>query len=83
MKLTIKYFGMIEEAVQKNEEFIEIKEPISVDELKNQLQNKYPSISDKNYQIAVNQNISLGDIIITEDSEIALLPPFAGGWNIC
>lgn len=79
MKLTIKYFGMIEEAVQKNEEFIEIKEPISVDELKNQLQNKYPSISDKNYQIAVNQNISLGDIIITEDSEIALLPPFAGG----
>lgn len=80
MKLTIKYFGMIAEVVGQDEEIIEFTEAITVDNLNTQLQNKYSSISSKNYQIAVNQDISLGDFIITEDAEIALLPPFAGGW---
>lgn len=79
MKLTIKYFGMIEEAVGKAEEIIEIQNTISVDELNTKLENLYPSIADKNYQVAVNQSVVSNEILISSDAEIALLPPFAGG----
>lgn len=79
MKLTIKYFGMIEEAVGKAEESIDFEKSILVGDLKNELITKYPSIKNKDFQIAVNQTISKDDLLVTSDSEIALLPPFAGG----
>ena len=79
MKLTIKYFGMIEEAAGKSEEKINFQSSISVDELKSHLEYTYPSIKEKNFQIAVNQTLANGSQLISEDCEIALLPPFAGG----
>lgn len=79
MKLTIKYFGMIEEEVGKHEEVLEFPNSISVGELDNHLKVLYPSIVKKSYQFAVNQSIVSNEEIISSDAEIALLPPFAGG----
>jgi len=79
MKLHIKYFGMIEEAIGKSEENLELKTSLSVDELKLNLESKYASIKEKNFKIAVNQTIANGSQLISEDCEIAILPPFAGG----
>lgn len=79
MKLTIKYFGMIEEATGKAEEQLDFQSSITVDELKTNLQSTYPSIADKNFQIAIDQTLAGSTELISEDCEIALLPPFAGG----
>lgn len=79
MKLTIKYFGMIEEAVGKAEELIEFSNSLSVDDIKLKLENEYPLIANKKYQIAFNQTIVNSNQTISDDCEIALLPPFAGG----
>lgn len=77
MNLTIKYFGMLTEVTQCQEESIEFTQT-TVIELLNQLFGKYPSLKEKNFQVAQNQTIVAHETTIS-NPEIALLPPFSGG----
>ncbi|MGV6828415.1 MAG: MoaD/ThiS family protein [Flavobacteriales bacterium] len=77
MILTIKYFGLITEITQCNEEKQEFLGH-SINHLKETLINKYPSLKKINFQIAQNQEIVSLETPIT-GTEIALLPPFSGG----
>lgn len=80
MKLSIKYFGMLAEAIGKPEEVIEVVDTqISVEELSQVLENKYASLKTMSFKVAVNQSISENNCWIKENDEVALLPPFAGG----
>jgi len=74
MKIKIKYFGMIAERVNKQEEVLDL-EILKVSDLSNHFEN----ISYMNFQIAVNQNIVPDDFKLNENDEVALLPAFAGG----
>lgn len=76
MKLNIKYFGLIAEATQCNEEQFEFSGNVS--ELREALFQKHETLTKKNFQIAQNQVLVTNEVEITE-TEIALLPPFAGG----
>ncbi|MDC8002476.1 MoaD/ThiS family protein [Aureisphaera galaxeae] len=77
MNLTIKYFGMLAEATQcQEEEFLFSQE--SVSDLLKMLFVKYPELEEKDFQVAQNNQIVSKDSKI-ETTEIALLPPFAGG----
>jgi molybdopterin converting factor small subunit len=78
MKLAVKYFGMIAEAIGKHEEQLEITGN-SVLELDVFLKNKYAKLEFINYKFAVNQVVVDGIELLKENDEIALLPPFAGG----
>lgn len=78
MKVHVKYFGMLAEAIGKNEEQFEITEK-SVLELDAFLKNKYSKLEFINYKFAVNQSLVDGNELLKENDEIALLPPFAGG----
>jgi len=77
MKLTIKYFGLIAEITKSNKEQFEF-EGNSVSELIEKLEQKYPALKQKEFQVAQNQELVDNNTIISE-KEIALLPPFAGG----
>ncbi len=77
MKLTIKYFGLLAEVTQCNEEVIEFS-GIKVSDLREALYHKYSNLTKKDFQIAQNQILVTDDTEITA-TEIALLPPFAGG----
>lgn len=77
MNLNIKYFGMLTEITQRNEEIIAFEKQ-TIGDLLQILFKKYPLLEGKNFQIAANQKIVTKSSIITE-TEIALLPPFAGG----
>ncbi|PIA77714.1 hypothetical protein BFR04_09775 [Gaetbulibacter sp. 4G1] len=77
MNLNIKYFGQIAEITNQNEESIEFSGLI-VSELLDVLYSKYSDLKNKDFQVAQNQELVLGDKEIT-GSEIALLPPFSGG----
>jgi len=78
MKINVKYFGMIAEAVSCSSEQLEI-------EVKNELnlrdffEKKHPNIKTLDYKIAINQQMN--DILHSNqnNAEVALLPPFAGG----
>ena len=77
MKLKIKYFGVLAEVTNRDEEELEFKKT-SVDDLLEQLFEKYPGLNAKDFQIAQNNEIVArsGNVI---EGEIALLPPFSGG----
>lgn len=80
MKLSIKYFGMLAEAIGKPEEVIEVvNSQISVEELSQVIENKHASLKTMSFKVAVNQSISENNYLIKENDEVALLPPFAGG----
>ena len=76
MKLNIKYFGLIAEVTQCNEEEFEFSGNVS--ELREALFQKYETLNHKDFQVAQNQVLVANETEITE-TEIALLPPFAGG----
>ena len=76
--MIIKYFGMTAEASGKEEESIDSNYS-SIENLNEDLVNKYPKLESINYKIAANQTIVENDYLLTGNEEIALLPPFAGG----
>jgi molybdopterin synthase sulfur carrier subunit len=77
MNITIKYFGLIAEITQCNEEILEFSKS-SIADLLLELFQKYPLLNGKDFQVALNQEIVSKETIIS-NGEIALLPPFAGG----
>lgn len=68
---------MLVEITKCEEETLLFRET-TVAELLQILYIKYPSLESKNFQIAQNQKMVTKSTIISE-TEIALLPPFAGG----
>ena len=79
MKITLKYFGMIAEALAKQEEELAVEQSQTVSDLRDQLEKTYPKLKSIDYRIAVNQTLVESNYSIQQDSEVALLPPFAGG----
>ena len=79
MNITVKYFGMISDMVSSADEMEIFEDPVSIKEFREYLQQKYPDLLNITFSIALNHSIVGDEVIITNDSEIALLPPFAGG----
>jgi len=77
MNLKIKYFGLLAEITKCNEETLEFSKT-SVSDLLEMLFEKYPSLKEKDFQVAQNLEIVSKETILSK-SEIALLPPFSGG----
>ncbi len=79
MTINILYFGLIAEAIQCTQEKLEVGKTTSIKEIKKLLINKYNVLEKLSYQIAVDQKLVNDHQIISKTSEIAILPPFAGG----
>lgn len=77
MLLTIKYFGMLAEITQRKEENIQFEND-TVSDLLESLCIKYPKLKGRSFQIAQNNELISKEAKL-QASEIALLPPFAGG----
>lgn len=78
MILKLKYFGMIAEATNKDEESFDFN-GISIADLEQALKTNYSKLEQLNYSFAVNQTMADQNMELKENDEIALLPPFAGG----
>ncbi len=80
---TIKtlYFGMFEEKTGVASETWQVnRNEISIADFEKLLSEKYPFFEQFSYQIAVNQQINTDkNQFLSENDEIAILPPFAGG----
>lgn len=77
MIINIKYFGIITEVTQSDQEAINFSGRL-ISELLDTLYLKYPNLKNKDFQIAQNQELVSKNTEIT-GQEIALLPPFSGG----
>lgn len=77
MRLVIKYFGLLAEITNCNEELLDFNKT-SISDLLEELFKKYPSLKNKDFQVAQNNTIVTKEALLLE-TEIALLPPFSGG----
>jgi molybdopterin synthase sulfur carrier subunit len=79
MDIKIKCFGLLAEAMKKEETTITLKENCTVQELRNTLLSMFPALEGKEFKVAVNKNIVIEKTVLSPMDELALLPPFAGG----
>ncbi|MDX2362293.1 MAG: MoaD/ThiS family protein [Crocinitomicaceae bacterium] len=79
MSTNVVYYGMISEKLDCSSETILLESPTEEINLRDLFEEKYPELKDLSYQIAVNQEFTETLASGIEVSEIALLPPFAGG----
>ena len=80
MTISIKYFGLIADVTQTNEEVFTIEKPdFSARDLLKILHEKYENLNGNTFVIAVNKTLATEDVLINNNDTIALLPPFAGG----
>jgi molybdopterin synthase sulfur carrier subunit len=77
MQIKIKYFGMLTEVANCQEDTIDFS-GIYISELLEILYVKYPSLKNKEFQVAQNQQLLSGKTKLNSN-EIVLLPPFSGG----
>jgi len=80
MRVTLKYFGLLAEITNCNEEQLEFNANApTLFGLKNAVENRFPAFQKTAYSIALNQSLSNEEVLLKEADVIAFLPPFAGG----
>jgi sulfur-carrier protein len=80
MRVTLKYFGLLAEITNCNEESIVLNtEVTSLLELKSTIENRFPAFQKTAYSMALNQSLCNDEVALKEADVIAFLPPFAGG----
>ncbi len=81
--ITIKYFASLKSIAEKDEDSLDIENPISIDQLSDIISKTAPKmgavIREKKVMISVNQEMASADTIIRDGDEVAFLPPFSGG----
>ncbi len=77
--MKILCFGIAKDIIGTSELILD-EHQITVAQLKNQLNEKYPKLLEyKSYMIAINQEYANDESLISINDEIALIPPVSGG----
>ncbi len=77
--IKVKCFGVAREIVD-NDYFELAQSDISVKDLREKLYDSYPEFSSiEGFMVAVNQEYATDDMSISEQDEIAIIPPVSGG----
>ncbi|HVG40210.1 MAG TPA: molybdopterin converting factor subunit 1 [Chitinophagaceae bacterium] len=80
MTVTILAFGAVKEIVGGTSVKIEIPHAVTVEELKALLKERYKELNQlSSLMIAVNNEYAFASDLVSEDDEIALIPPVSGG----
>ncbi len=81
--ITLKYFASLKSVVEKEEDHLDIKNPVTLDQLSDIIAATAPKMGEmiraKKVLISVNQEMADDDTIIRDGDEVAFLPPFSGG----
>ena len=81
--ITLKYFASLKSIAEKEEDQLDIENPITLDQLSDIISKTTPKmgemIREKKVLISVNQEMASIDTIIHDGDEVAFLPPFSGG----
>ncbi len=76
MKINILIFGQLCDLLGENFVLHNVADTNSLTAVLNE---KYPELVDSKYVMAVNKKLVTENIILTDNSTVALLPPFSGG----
>ena len=80
MKYKINLFGITRDIVGNNIIEIDMGQLSDVHAVLSKLKTKFPKLKEiKSLMVAVNSEYAEGDLLLTEQDEIALIPPVSGG----
>jgi molybdopterin converting factor subunit 1 len=80
MKYKINLFGITRDIVGGNITEIEMSQLTDVQTVLSKLKMTYPKLKDiKSLLVAVNSEYAESDLVLSENDEIALIPPVSGG----
>jgi len=81
MEIRIKFFAMHREAAGRREEALTMSPPVTLKDLVNVLEQRYPTLKRlrESTIYCVNQRVVRGDVELKEGDEVALFPPVGGG----
>lgn len=79
MKVKVLYFGMLAEALNLESEGLNIEVGDTLKDFISFIRNRHPQLEEFTFQSSINQSLATEETILSENDEIALLPPFAGG----
>ncbi|BCU52970.1 sulfur-carrier protein [Staphylococcus auricularis] len=77
--MKVLYFAELKELLQMESETINLSYDITVDQFKTDLFERHPEISQKHFQVAVNEEFVQDNDVVQSDDIIALIPPVSGG----
>ena len=81
--ITLKYFASLKSIANKDDDRLDIENPITIDQLSDIISKTAPKmgemIREKKVLISVNQEMASVETIIYDGDEVAFLPPFSGG----
>ncbi len=77
MKVKVTFFGVLTEAAGTNSAELEVKG--TLEELKEKVYERFPKVKNYLFKLAVNEMLVNADTPLSENDEIAFLPPYAGG----
>ncbi|MFN5250833.1 MAG: MoaD/ThiS family protein [Bacteroidota bacterium] len=74
---TVLIFGELKDITQTRA--IEALPAMTVKSMRDTLAERWPDLEGKIYLVAINQKMASDDDLISDDAEVALMPPFSGG----
>lgn len=79
MKVKVLYFAQVAEKIGIPKEEVWLEDGSNTEDLFNLLIQTHPELKDLKYKVAVDQLLVRAIADLENGSEVALLPPFAGG----
>ncbi len=80
MNINILAFGIAKDIINGSTLNIEIKDGLTVGQLKSQLVEQFPDFEKlRQLNIGVNQEYQEDDFVLSEKDEIVIIPPVSGG----
>jgi molybdopterin synthase catalytic subunit len=85
MRVVVKLFGAVREAVGENDLSVELAEGTSAAVLRERLARDHPIFETLSGRlaVAVNLQVSEPDVVLRDGDEVAFLPPVSGGVGRC
>jgi molybdopterin synthase catalytic subunit len=84
MRIRVKLFASVREIVGHRELTLEVPSDCRASDLPRRLASEYPGLRPllASLKIAVNHEYADGERMLTEDDEVALIPPVSGGLDV-
>jgi len=79
MSYKILFFGVLTDITKQSKAELQADGFAKVEDIEHFFVEKYPKFGTYKYKIAVNKQMVEGDYNLSDNDEIAFLPPFAGG----
>lgn len=77
MDIQVRIFGQLTDIT--GSEMIGIENVTDVNSLLNNLKEKFPSLAETKFAIAVDKKVITENILLNKASTVVLMPPFSGG----